>query len=411
MIEERDIVCMSPMTWDDHWGTPQQLMSRLAPSNRVFFVDQPISPLSLLTGVRKRNAVWRQFRRWLSGPRKVADNVWAGAPPPILPMRTRKTVHTINAWILRWWLSRQVRRLGMRDVVFWNFQPAMPGVASAVKPAVKMFHLIDDFSGTPYWWENAKHLLAREGESAREADVVVCTGRKLVESRRKYNSNIHFVPEGADVASFGRAADPELAVPEGIASLPGKVVGYVGVIDFRLDVPLMERMAREHPDWSIALVGPVKGDTQDMTALRAMANVHFYGRQDLSDVPSFVKGMDVCLLPYILNDFTHHIFPLKLYEYLAAGKPIISSAMDEMVPFDGRELVVARSHDEFIAAVARAIELETPELAAERREMARNQSWDDRVEQISDILEPWLESGGQAGAPGSSLQAEPVAGG
>ena len=166
-----------------------------------------------------------------------------------------------------------------------------------VEPVLSVFHCVDDFSAIPYWWHNSGNQMGLEGECCREADVVICTGRKLVESRRRFNGNIHFVPEGADVEAFLAAASSDVPVPDSMAALPGKVVGYVGVIDFRLDVDLIAYMAERHPDWSFALVGPMKGDTQDMTRLRSLPNVHFLGRQPLEAVPAFVKGMDVCLHP------------------------------------------------------------------------------------------------------------------
>jgi glycosyltransferase involved in cell wall biosynthesis len=390
MLEGRDIVCVSFVTWDDHWGTSQQLMSRLAKKNRVFFMDQPISPLSFVTGVRKRSAVWQQFKRWLSGPRKVADNVWAGSPPPVLPFRTNRLVNAINAALIRRWLRTATRKLGFNSPIFWNFEPGLPDLGRGVKPSLSVFHCVDDFSAIPYWWHNSANQMALEAKCCRESDVVICTGRNLVESRRQYNGNIHFVPEGADVEAFGAATSEAVPVPEGMAALPNPVIGYVGVIDFRLDVPLIEYMAEVHPEWSFALVGPMKGDTLDMTKLRSLANVHFFGRQKLEDVPAYVKGMDVCLIPYVLNDYTHHIFPLKLYEYMAAGKPIVASAMSEMLHYEGEEMALGRSPEDFLAKVENALNSDSPERAGSRQRKARSESWDHRVEAASVIIEPML---------------------
>ncbi len=390
MIKGRDIVCLSFVTWDDHWGTPQQWMSRLAKHNRILFVDQPISPLSLFTGIRKRGAVIQQFRRWRQGYREVAKNVFAAAPPPIIPMRYVKPVNRINAWILRRWLARQSQRVGFRDPIFWNFQPSLPGLASAVNPSLSVYHCVDEFSAVPYWWHPGAAVRAREVECCRESDVVLCTGRKLVESRRGYNQNIHFVPEGADVELFGQAMRPETVAAPGVAALPGKVIGYVGVLDFRLDVDLLAFMAEREPDWSFALVGPMKGDTADMAKLTALPNVHLFGRQPIEALPAYVKAMDVCTIPYILNEYTHHIFPLKLYEYMAAGKPIVATDMEEMRPYAGDTMAVTRTHEEFLEATRDAIECDSPERAAQRAQAARHESWDDRVEQGSAILGPLL---------------------
>ena len=405
MIKGRDIVCTSFVTWDDHWGTPQQLMNRLAEHNRIFFVDQPVSPLSFVTGIRRRGAVAEQLRRWRGGYREVAPNVYAGAPPPVLPLRYNLIANAINAFMLRRWLERQTKRIGFADPIYWNFQPSMPDLGRAVQPALSVYHCVDDFASVPHWWNPASSVRARERECCIEADVVVCTGRNLVESRRQFNPNIHFVPEGADVSLFATAALSETVIPDDIAKLPRKVIGYIGVIDFRLDVPLIARMAAARPDYSFALVGPVKSDTQDLEAVRELPNVHFFGNRPIAALPSYIKAMDVCLIPYVLNDYTHHIFPLKLYEYMAAGKPIVATDMAEMRPYAGEEMAIATTHDAFLAAVDDAIAQDSPERAAARQVTAQGESWDDRIEQICAIIEPMLEKrvrpvvGGMVTAP------------
>jgi glycosyltransferase involved in cell wall biosynthesis len=390
MIKDRDIVCLSFVTWDDHWATPQQQMSRLAKHNRIFFVDQPISPFSLVTGIRRRDAVVRQFRRWRRGYREVAKNVFAGSPPPILPLRNLKLANAINAFILRRWLARQVAQLKLHDPIYWNFQPTMPGIGRAVAPALSIYHCVDDFSGIPHWWNMPASVRAREAACCREADVVICTGRMLVDERRPLNANIHFVPEGADVELFATAGLAETKVPDDIAELKGKVVGYVGVVDFRLDTELLAYMAERQPDWSIAIVGPVKGDVQGLARLEGLRNVHFFGNRRIDQLPAYLKAMDACLIPYVLNDFTHHIFPLKLYEYMAAGKPIVATDMEEMRAYDGNGLTITRTKESFHEVVRDAMENDSPERAAERVLATALESWDHRVEEISEILDPML---------------------
>ncbi len=410
MIEGRDIVCMSFVAWDEHWATPQQLMSRIAKHNRVLFVEQPISPMSLITGIRRRSNVWRQLRRWRSGVRRADDSLYLGAPPPILPFRSSKIVNRINGVILRRWLRAQTNKLGMHNPIFWNFQPAMPGLASAVDPSLVLFHCVDDFAAVPHWWQQQKAMRDREAESCREADVVVCTGRMLVDERRQYNANIHFVAEGADVPLFATAADEATAIPEDIADMPGKIIGYAGVIDFRLDVALLRYLAEREPHWSVALIGPIRGDAPGLAELRAMPNVRFFGNRPIEQLPAYLKALDVCMIPYVLNDFTHHIFPLKLYEYMAAGKPIAATAMAEMTPYDGEEMRIASSSEDFHAAVRDAVATDSPERRAARRAAAREHSWDHRAGEISDILSPMLEHAHATTLANSALRTELMAG-
>jgi glycosyltransferase involved in cell wall biosynthesis len=137
--------------------------------------------------------------------------------------------------------------------------------------------------------------------------------------------------------------------------------------------------------------------------------VHFFGNRDIEELPAYIKAMDVCLIPYVLNDYTHHIFPLKLYEYMAAGKPIVATDMEEMRPYAGDEMTIARSNDDFLAAVEDAMAQDSPERAAARQDTARHESWDDRVEQVSAILAPMLDRGQETSAD-EPLGAQALAG-
>jgi glycosyltransferase involved in cell wall biosynthesis len=394
MIKGHDIVCLSFGTWDDDWGTPQQLMSRLAKHNRVFFVDQPISLLSFFMGVRTKDEVWRDLKRWRRGYREVAKNVYAGSPPPNLPSRSNKIVNVISGFILRRWLARQVRQIGFKDPIYWNFQPWFPNLGRAMQPALSVYHCVDDWASVPHWWISASSVRARDAECCREADVVICTGRNLAQSRRHLNPNVHFLPNGASVELFASATLPETRVPDDIARLPGKIIGFVGVMDFRMDFGLVAYMAKRQPDWSFALVGPVKSDAEGIAQLSELPNVHLLGNRTITRLPAYIKAMDVCLIPYVISEHTHHLFPLKLFEYMAAGKPIVATDMAEMRPYAGNEMTLARSKEEFHEAVVQAIANDSPERVAARLRIAGENSWDHRVQQVTEILDPLLRERG-----------------
>jgi glycosyltransferase involved in cell wall biosynthesis len=249
---------------------------------------------------------------------------------------------------------------------------------------------VDDFAAAPYDWNNEAEVRVLEEVACRESDVVICTGRKLVENRARFNPRTHFIPEGADTALFAEAVRPETAAAPEVAALPGKVIGYTGLINWRIDLQLMTYLATRHPEWSFALVGPLKEDG-DMSSFTSLPNVHLFGRKTVPELPAYLKPMDVCLLPYVLNEYTHNVFPLKLYEYLAAGKPIVSTDMFEMRAYVGEDLAIGRTHEEFERAIIEALASETPERAAARSERARHNTWDDRLEEISALLAPVLD--------------------
>jgi glycosyltransferase involved in cell wall biosynthesis len=403
MITGHDIVCASFGNWDDAMETPQQLMTRLAAHNRIFFVNQPVSPLSFASGMMTRRAVMSRIAAWRRGTRQVSPNIWVGQPPPILPKRSNRLVNVLNGALLRRWLARETRAAGFESPIYWNFQPWLPNLGRALKPSLSLYYCVDDFASAPYWWNSGGAVRAREAECCREADVVICTGRQLVDGRRGINPNVHFMAEGADVEAFTVEALSSNPAPDDIARLPGKVVGYAGAINWRIDSDLILYMAERQPDWSFALVGPVRPDLAQEERLRAMPNVHFLGNKPPSELPAYCKAMDACLLPYVLNEYTHHIFPLKLYEYMAAGKPIVSTDMAEMRAYEGDEMAIGRSNEEFHRKLVLAMAEDTPARAAARRQSARNESWDHRVEQISELIAPMVRPrAGRAAAPGAT---------
>jgi glycosyltransferase involved in cell wall biosynthesis len=403
MIEGRDIVCFSFGAWDDMVETPQYLMTRLAKRNRVLYIDAPVSPLGALRGLQGPKGTWRAIRNWRRGYRQIAGNLWVAAPPPILPKRTNRFVNRINAAWLRRWLSAQARSLGFDRPIYWTFQPRFPSIGRALNPSVSLYYCVDDFAAAPYDWNNEAEVRALEEQTCRESDVVICTGRRLVENRRAFNPETHFIPEAADVGLFAQAMDKGLVAPAEIASLPGKVVGYTGLINWRIDVPLMLHLAQTHTEWSIALVGPVK-DEEYLAPLLALPNVHCYGRKTIEELPAYLKAMDVCILPYVLNEYTHNVFPLKLFEYAAAGKAIISTDMYEMRAYEGRELAIGRTPEDFERHLVEALACDSPERRLARSDAAREHTWENRLAEVARLLAPHLSMSPAAAA--SPLAAE-----
>jgi glycosyltransferase involved in cell wall biosynthesis len=189
-------------------------------------------------------------------------------------------------------------------------------------------------------------LAERERELLLRADVVFCGGRKMREKRLPLNANTHFYGTGVDCAHFGAARSSELPVDPQIAALPGKVLGYFGVIDERIDYELLAKLAAALPDCSIAMVGPhAKVDPATWPRAR---NLHWIGRRDYADLPAITKGFAVCLMPFALNEATEYINPTKALEYMAAGRPVVSTAINEVKSNFAGICRIAETPDAFI---------------------------------------------------------------
>jgi glycosyltransferase involved in cell wall biosynthesis len=220
-------------------------------------------------------------------------------------------------------------------------------------------------------------LREREQLLISRADVVFTGGYQLFQSKSRYHSNVHFYGCGVDAEHFSRARRPETEVPADVAKLSRPIFGYFGVIDERLDYALLAQIAQEMPDASIVMIGPFAKVEQD--SLPNYPNIHWLGQRAYTDLPALVKAFDVCLMPFALNEATQYINPTKTLEYMAAGKPVVSTAVPDVLHHFTPIVDVALTAEEFIAAIQRAARNPRAESIEQGIDRAHRASWDSIV--------------------------------
>ncbi|HEX2099593.1 MAG TPA: glycosyltransferase, partial [Candidatus Synoicihabitans sp.] len=256
--------------------------------------------------------------------------------------------------------------------ILWFYDPmAVTAFAGQLDEQLIVYDCMDElsqFKGAP------PALVQRERQLLEQADVVFCGGRKMREKRLPLNSNCHFYGTGVEVDHFGRALSDDLPVDPQIAALRGPVLGYFGVIDERIDYELLAALADARADWSIAMVGPTA--KVDPASFPQRPNLHWLGPRPYAELPAITKGFAVCLMPFALNAATEYINPTKALEYMATGRPVVSTALDEVKSNFGRISRIGRDHDEFIHYCIR--ESDTPSrLRIERGlRLARENTWE-----------------------------------
>ena len=272
--------------------------------------------------------------------------------------------------------------IGMRDWVLWVADPLMAKHIGELGESVSVFDAIDDWTAHPQ-----KRSMKAEIENGYaivqdRADVVFTVSQALKERLGERREGVHWQPNAVDAGRF----DPAAPVPSDIAGLPRPLLGYVGVIQERVDVDILTALARAMPEASIVLIGPVTAP-QHVETLRSMANVHMLGERAAADVPAYVNAFDVCLVPHVDDVLTRSMNPLKVYEYLAAGKPVVASGLAQM---DVPPELLARVDDPgaFVAAVRvfldRGADDQRDRLA--RRTFARSRSWPARLEEMLTVV-------------------------
>ena len=350
-----DLVCLSHLRWNFVFQRPQHLMSRFAKERRVFFVEEPL---------------------WGPGPTRLdvhraPEGVYVVTPH----IQATGAVHD-EAWLTklqRQMLEQLLDENDVRSFVLWFYTPMALAFARELEPVATIYDCMDElshFQGAP------PALLALEAELFRRADVVFTGGVSLFEAKRNKHANVHPFPSSVDVPHFAQAR-AGLVEPADQASLARPRMGFCGVIDERMNLELVAGVARERPDWQLVMVGPVVKISPE--SLPRSENLHYLGGKSYPELPHYLGGWDVALMPFALNDSTRYISPTKTPEYLAAGKPVVSTSIRDVVrPYGEQQLVrIADSVPTFIDAIQASLsEAREPWLARVDRFLA-HLSWDE----------------------------------
>ncbi len=374
-MERADIVCLSHLRWDFVFQRPQHLMSRAARDRRVFYVEPPIGSRHPDRYLLKRRP------RGLSIVVPVLGEGMGAAS-----LSARKEAARMGALADR--IDEFMEREAIRNYVLWYYTPMAVPVSRQLDPVAVVYDCMDELS---LFKRAPRHVLEYEAELFDRADVVFTGGRSLYEAKRGHHANVHPFPSSVDVAHFARARDP-LADPADQAAIPHPRLGYFGVIDERMDMQLVQAIASRRPDWSIVLVGPLAKITRRSVA-RA-PNIHYLGKKSYDELPAYLAGWDVALLPFAHNEATRFISPTKTPEYLAAGKPVVSTSVRDVVhPYGVRGLVrIADSADEYLAAVEDAL-AEEPGPRVRRADLFLERlSWDRTWAAMDELVQETVRS-------------------
>lgn len=374
VLEHENIVCISSVDWEPLWTRKQQVMSRLPRSNKILYVEPPITLISPF----KDREMWKKWFLWWQGIRKLRDNLFLWSPPPILPFGNRyRFINRLNQWWLALFLRRVIKKLDMKNNILWTYMPNTADMLDLVEHKQLVYDCVDEHSEYT-GLINKQVMLDMEKDLLHRCNFVFVTAIGLYNTKKDFARRIYFLPNAANVEHFMQAQDPATDVPHDIAIVKGPVIGFVGVIQDWIDLDLIALVAKSYPDWSVVLIGPV-GVGVDISVLRTLPNVHLLGRKDVRDLPRYIKAFDVCLNPFKINELTDKVSPLKFYEYLASGKPIVTVNMPGVLDF--ADIVeIADTPAEFVASVGRAMAEENPARLAARLKRAKENSWESRVE-------------------------------
>lgn len=376
----KQIVCLSTSPWYPIPTRKQQVMGRLKDAEVLYF-DPPVTLIAPLRdpGAKPKLKAYRAAGEWVSG------HVTAYALPPVWPFFNKyRVINRRNQRRTAAYVRKRMAEAGFEKPVLWCYSPVSADIVDRIPHSALVYDCVDRHSAYGGLMDPAL-VDAMELELAGKADMVFATAESLAERLRAVNTRAMFLPNGANYELFRQADEPG-EVPEDMREMQGPVFGFVGALQECIEYGFVSSSARARPEWNFVFIGR-ENPGVDLSGLRGLPNVRFLGLKPHDQLPRYIACFDVCLNLFANSDLSKDVSPLKFYEYLATGKPIVSTPQPDQILRFAPLLHIARSAGEFETACAAALEDTDPARKAARMEEGRKSSWDARVEEMEWVLE------------------------
>jgi glycosyltransferase involved in cell wall biosynthesis len=366
-----NIVCFAK-DWSEDPTSCNHVMRALSGKNRVLWLNSVAARRPNFGSGRDLRKMGRKVLGFLKGPRQVEPNLWVYTPL-VLPFPYSPAVVRINRWILRGTVGALRLGLGMRDFQLWTFLPTTAAYVGSLGESLAVYYCTDEWSGFSHLGQEP--VAAMEQSLCRKVDAVFTTSRPLRERKAPWNKETHLASHGVDHAHFAAALDERTVEAPDLAGLARPIVGFFGLIEDWIDLSLLTYVARQRPQWSIVLLGKANVDVE---SLRAFPNIHLLGRRPYRELPSYAKAFDVAICPFVSNELTRNINPIKLREYLSAGLPVVATGIPEAALYPGSCQLV-EGPEAFLAACESALNSDSKESRRKRSDAMRSETWESRA--------------------------------
>jgi glycosyltransferase involved in cell wall biosynthesis len=377
MIKNRDFIVFSD-DWGRHPFSCMHIMKRLLPYNRILWVNTVGMRLPKLTYYDFRRSI-EKMGSWFgrSTSREELPANLTVISPVMIPFNNLAGVRKFNKMSVVRAVRKEMVRLGIKQPLLLTTLPTASDYLRAFDEVVDIYYCVDEYSK---WPGAAKEVLEHmESDLVRKVDLIVTTSEELQRTNRSETCPTYLLTHGVDIEHFEKAK--ELTPHHLFEGLNKPVIGYFGLIDGHVDIGLLEFLMKEKPEWSFIFIGPVKVDINN---LRGHKNSHIFPPVPYLDLPKYLAGLDVCILPYKVNELTRYSNPLKLKECLAAGKPVVSTALPEVVKLKG-VVRVGFGKEEFMAQVSDALTSPFNRTVADK--VLQGEDWSIKAEKMSCYIE------------------------
>ncbi|MBX2898314.1 MAG: glycosyltransferase [Cyclobacteriaceae bacterium] len=386
-----DVVMLALPRWDEKFSsTAFSLAKQLAMQTRVFYIDNPYTWKDVLASNRNPSVLKRipaliWGRKWFCYPDPVQPNLVAVTPPVIFPINflphgaIYRLFARINNTLVKLCLTRVLRAYHIHNFIFVNsYNPFYLLDVENFKPRKKIYHCVDNISASKYVGKHGAYL---EPEMIRKFDLTLTTSSKLTTYARQFTKSVCLLPNAADFDLFSSPANR----PSTLSGLSKKVIGYIGSVDHRVDYNLLKSLAISLPDYTLLLVGPLSSEFE-VSGLGNLKNVVTTGAKDIKELPNYLSVMDCAIIPFVCNELTSCIYPLKLNEYLAAGKPVVATPFSVDLNNFKTVILVAEAKA-FVAAIELALKDRGVDAVLRRKEVAASNTWKSRVDEFWKLID------------------------
>lgn len=365
--------------WHEDPTSNHHVLRELAKTRRVVWLNSVGTRTPSLSSPRDLGKIRRKLGEFMKGPVNVENDLWV-ATPLALPFAGSRIARAVNQRLVRATIARIRHALGIEKFQLWTFLPTTAPYIGTLGEESSVYYCVDEWSMFSYL--DRAQIVAAETELLAKVDAVFAVNHALADVKRRTNPATHVAPHGVDHALFARALTLT-ELPAELTAIPGPRVGFYGTLRDWVDLELIAHVAKARPEYSIVLIGQV---LTDVAVLRGLPNVYLLGQREHDELPAYCAGFDVAMIPYRIDDRMPFVNPLKLREYLAAGLPVVSTPVPEVVRL-GALCRVAETPSQFVAAIDAEMLERSPESRAARSAAMKNETWSARVSEVMRVVD------------------------
>jgi glycosyltransferase involved in cell wall biosynthesis len=380
---KKSIICFAE-DWARFPSSAQEIMGRLSSEYRILWIDS-LGLRAPRFGKEDAQRIWQKLVKWCKGTQSQSAGNTGGSAilvytPIVIPYHRYRLVRWLNHWILLLQIRLQIKKHQLKHRILWIACPSAEDMIGTLGEEKSIYYCADEHAELPGM---SRQLVARlEASLMNKVDCVLVTSEALLSRKKPKNAATIYIPHGVDFDHFLLATAASTPIPDDIKVFPKPIIGYYGLIQDLIDFELIQFIAQSRPDWSVIMIGPV---IFDIKSLPKLPNLYFLGARPYSTLPNYLKVFDVCLIPYKNTERMIYANPLKLRQYLAAGKPVVSTPVPESLRYQD-VINIGYTPEEFVAEINQALSANPREAIEKRIDRVRPEAWDNILPQIKELL-------------------------